>query len=515
MSITYADLIATALGRHRDAIAFEQDGRRIGYAAAADLVGRLMRALSDRGVGAGTGVAVLAAPRPEAWLAMAATHLLGARCTALHPLGSLEDHLFVCDDAEIDTLLVDMATFGARGVELRDGAASLRQLLSIGRSPDAVDVLALAAECTPAPLAPTVDERDPCWVLYTGGTTGRPKGVVLSHRAFATMALTALAEWEVPGEARYLAASPITHAAGTLVVPVLLRGGTVHLHSAFDPGRYLDTIARERITLCFGVPAMVDALLAHPALETTDTTSLRTFVYAGSPMPPARLEQALARFGPVFLQFYGQTESTALGTALARRDHDPAIPGRLSTCGTAVASVRLQLQDDDGAHVADGDFGEICLQGPSIMDGYWRRPELTAETLRGGWLHTGDVAVRDADGFLTIIDRQTDMVISGGFNVFPREIEDVLNAHPAVAAAAVIGVPDDRWGEAVKAIVVLRADADVSAADLIAVVREHKGPVYAPKSVDFVDTIPLTPVGKADKRALRARHWSGEQRLVH
>jgi acyl-CoA synthetase (AMP-forming)/AMP-acid ligase II len=515
MSLTYADLIATAFNRHRRSIAFVQDGRQLSYAAAGDLVGRLMRALHDRGVAAGTGVAVLAPPRPEAWLAMAATHLLGARCTALHPLGSLEDHVFVCDDAEIDTLLVDMGMFGARGAELRDRAASLRQLLSIGPSSDAVDVLALAAGRPPAPLAPSVGERDPCWVLYTGGTTGRPKGVVLSHRAFATMALTALAEWEVPGEARYLAASPITHAAGTLVVPVLLRGGTVHLHSSFDPGHYLDTIARERITFCFGVPAMVYALLADPVLETTDTSSLRTFVYAASPMSPARLAEALERIGPVFLQFYGQTESTALGTVLWRRDHDPAVPGRLTSCGKPVASIRLQVQDDDGTQVAGGDVGEICLQGPSVMDGYWRQPQLTAETLRGGWLHTGDMAVRDDDGFLTIVDRKKDMVVSGGFNVFPREIEDVLSAHPAVAAAAVIGVPDDRWGEAVKAIVVLRPDADVSADELIAVVRERKGPVYAPKSVDFIDTIPLTPVGKTDKRALRAGHWAGQERLVH
>jgi fatty-acyl-CoA synthase len=515
MSITYADLIATAFGRHRDSIAFVQDGRQLSYGAAGDLVGRLVRALSDRGVTKGTGVAVLAPPRPEAWLAMAATHILGARFTALHPLGSLEDHLFVCDDAEIDTVLIDMTAYAQRGAELRDHAASLRQLLSIGQSSDALDVLALAAGCSPAPLAPAVDEDDPCQVLYTGGTTGRPKGVVLSHRSFATMVLTALAEWEIPDEVRYLAASPITHAAGTLVVPVLLRGGTVHLHSAFDPSRYLDTIARERITFCFGVPAMVYALLAHPALEATDTTSLRTFVYAGSPMSPARLEQALARIGPVFLQFYGQTESTALGTVLRRRDHDPAIPGRLTSCGQPVAYVRLQLQDDDGTQAGAGEVGEICLQGPSVMDGYWRQSELTAETLRGGWLHTGDMATRGDDGFLTIVDRKKDMVVSGGFNVYPREIEDVLSAHPAVATAAVIGVPDDIWGEAVKAIVVVRADAGVSAGELIELVRERKGPVYAPKSVDFVDAIALTPVGKPDKRALRARHWAGQERLVH
>jgi acyl-CoA synthetase (AMP-forming)/AMP-acid ligase II len=180
-----------------------------------------------------------------------------------------------------------------------------------------------------------------------------------------------------------------------------------------------------------------------------------------------------------------------------------------------VASVRLQIRDDDGTQVAGGDIGEICLHGPSVMDGYWQQPEVTAATLRGGWLYTGDMATRDDDGFLTIVDRRKDMIVSGGFNVFPREIEDVLSAHPAVATAAVIGVPDDTWGEAVKAIVVVRADADVSADELIALVRERKGPLHAPKSVDFVDAIALTPVGKADKRALRARHWAGQQRLVH
>jgi fatty-acyl-CoA synthase len=177
--------------------------------------------------------------------------------------------------------------------------------------------------------------------------------------------------------------------------------------------------------------------------------------------------------------------------------------------------MRLTVQDDEGREVKAGDVGEICVRGPSVMDGYWKQPELTAETLRGGWLHTGDMATRDEDGFVTIVDRKKDMIVSGGFNVFPREIEDVISGSPGVAMCAVIGVPDDKWGEAVKAVVVRKAGAAVAADELIRLVKDHKGPVYAPKSVDFVDALPLTALGKADKKALRAQYWGGQARLVH
>ena len=175
---------------------------------------------------------------------------------------------------------------------------------------------------------------------------------------------------------------------------------------------------------------------------------------------------------------------------------------------------RVTLLDESGEPVSDGTPGEICLQGPSLMDGYWKQPELTASTLAGGWLHTGDIGIRDEDGLFYIVDRKKDMIVSGGFNVFPREIEDVLARHPAVSTTAVIGVPDDKWGEAVKALVVLRPGAHADPDELIALVRDHKGPVYAPKSIEFLDTLPITPVGKADKKVLRAKYWQGRERHV-
>ncbi|MEY2468540.1 MAG: fatty-acyl-CoA synthase, partial [Actinomycetota bacterium] len=328
------------------------------------------------------------------------------------------------------------------------------------------------------------------------------------------MALTALAEYEIPSEPRYLAASPITHAAGMHVVPTLLRGGTVYLHDKFDPEKYLRTIESDKISLCFGVPSMVYAMLDHPDLDRIDVSSLETFLYAASPMAPARLADGLNRIGPVFTQYYAQSECPA-ATVLTQRDHDPTIPGRLSSCGKPVATIHLTLLGEDGAAVAAGEPGEICLKGPAMMDGYWNQPELTAETIIDGWIHTGDMATCDNDGFLTIVDRKKDMIVSGGFNVFPREIEDVLTTHPAVAGAAVIGVPDDKWGEAVTALVVVRPGQDVTPEELIALVRERKGKIAAPKAVEFIDAIPLTPVGKADKKVLRARFWGDAQRSVN
>lgn len=511
---TYAELIATALGRFPSRVAFAHDGRTLTYGAAADLLGRFMQVYVERGLGPGGGVAVLSTNRPEAWLAASAAVVLGARYTALHPLGSLDDFAFVCEDAEIHTLVFDPAAFDDKAAALA-ARVPLASVLALGRSSFAPDLLALADRAAPAPLRPEAAPEDVAAVLYTGGTTGRPKGVALAQRVWTNTLLTVLADFQLPPCPRYLAASPITHASGMMIVPTLLRGGTVHLHGGFDPERFLETLAAERINLCFGVPTMIYVLLDHPALPRTDLSSLETFLYAAAPMSPARLGEALERVGPVFCQYYGQTESGGTGTVLPREEHDPARPERLASCGKAMSSIRLALQDEQGRPVAPGQAGEICLRGPSVMLGYWRQPELTAETLRDGWLHTGDMATMDADGFVTIVDRKKDMIVSGGFNVFPREVEDVITEHPGVAMCAVIGVPDDKWGEAVKAVVVRRPGADVSADELIRLVRERKGPVHAPKSVDFAEALPLTAVGKADKRRLRARYWGGQARLVH
>jgi fatty-acyl-CoA synthase len=232
-------------------------------------------------------------------------------------------------------------------------------------------------------------------------------------------------------------------------------------------------------------------------------------------MSPARLIEGIERMGPVFTQIWGQTESAGMGTALWRSQHDVTDPVRLTSCGQAIPGVRLAILDGGDQEVAPGEAGEICLRGTMVMNGYHQQPELTEKALAHGWLHTGDVGRRDDQGFVYIVDRVKDLIISGGFNVYPGEIEKVLSTHPNVSSCAVIGVPDHKWGEAVKAVVVARPGTAIDVDALIALVRDQKGPVCTPKSVDVVDAIPVTAVGKADKKVLRAKYWQGLDRNVH
>jgi len=284
----------------------------------------------------------------------------------------------------------------------------------------------------------------------------------------------------------------------------------------FTPEKFIRLVEQHRITATFLVPTMIYVLLDSPARQGADLSSLQLVIYGASPMSPARLTEGIREFGPVFMQLYAQTEAPNTVTVLHQHEHDPVHhPERLASCGTPCVGTQVRLLDDDGHAVPRGEVGEICVRGPLVMQGYWNKPEETAKALRHGWLYTGDMARQDADGYLYIVDRSKDMIISGGFNVYPREVEDALSQHPAVAAAAVVGVPDAKWGEAVRALVVCKPGASVPAEELIALVRERKGSVYAPKAIDFVDSLPVTGLGKLDKKAIRARFWQGQGRAIH
>ena len=230
-------------------------------------------------------------------------------------------------------------------------------------------------------------------------------------------------------------------------------------------------------------------------------------------MSPTRLVEGLERIGPVFSQLYGQTECYPV-SVLRKEDHDARRPELFASCGFPIASCSVSLRDDDDNEVQPGEAGEICVRAPHAMEQYWKRPEQTAETFKGGWLHTGDVARADERGYLYIVDRKKDMIVSGGFNIFPREVEDVLSSHPDVAMAAVIGVPHEKWGEAVTALIVAKAGTNPSAEALMQLVKDRKGGPHAPKQVEFVDALPLTAVGKVDKKVLRAKYWAGQARQV-
>ena len=509
------DLLIAALDRNGDRPCLYVNGAVITAAQMRDQVSRYVQAFRAHGILQGHGVATLSKNRPEVLCSMGAVMVGACRNTPLHPLGSIEDHAYVLEDAGIETLIFD-PVFAERAAQLRERVPTLKRLLSYGEADVGEDLVALSATFEPRRLvAPHVDPEDLSALAYTGGTTGKPKGVMNTYRGSASMAQIMVSEWQWPDEIRHLVCTPLSHAGSSLFVPLLLRGGSMVVVPGFEAGAVLDAIEQHGITTTMLVPSMIYALLDHPRFAQTDLSSLQTIYYGASPMSPARLREAIGKLGPIFFQFYGQTECPQTVCVLRKEEHDPDDLDRLASCGRPVPWVRVALLDDRGHEVPKGQPGELCVRGPLVMKGYWNKPTETSRALEGGWLHTGDVAREDENGFLTIVDRKKDMIISGGFNVFPREVEDVISTHPSVAVVAVVGAPDDKWGEAVTAVVVLRNGATLDIDELIALVKEKKGSHHAPKSVEIVDSIPMSPLGKPDKKALRARYWTGSERLVH
>ena len=449
--------------------------------------------------------AVIAKNRVEVPAVMNGLSFAGIVSTSLHPMGAIEDYLYVIKDAEIDLLVYDADHFETIAAELQTRAPRLKHLVAIG--PDGVgqSLDRLSSELTAQPLAPPAgDPNVMARIAYSGGTTGKPKGIMVTHRTMVTSTMIQLTEWEWPAAIRHLVCAPLSHAGASVLTAILLKGGSMVVAPGFEPVAVMEAIEKHRITSVLMVPTMVLALIDHPRFGEFDLSSLEVIFYGASAFPAARLKDAIAKLGPVFFQFYGQSEAPMSVTVMGRADHLVDDPLRLASCGRPTPWNRVVLMDDDMRPVPDGEPGEICVQGPLLMAGYLNKPEETEQALAGGWLHTGDVAIKSPDGFLRIVDRKKDMIVTGGFNVFAREVEDVLATHPAVRQAAVIGVPDPKWGETVKAVVVIDPAQSVTAEELIALVRERKGAVQAPKSVEFLDAIPLSPLGKPDKKALRA-----------
>jgi len=470
-----------------------------------DETSRYVQALASLGVGRQTRVALLSTNRPEVLHVSHAVQILAGIIAPLHPLGSLADHLYLIQDAAIEILIFEGARYSERAAELKRGAPDLR-LASFGPSPIAEDLGALAAGLSPRPLvAPRIEGSDVMRLGYSGGTTGKPKSLTTTQRVCTAMFNVMLGEWEWPNPPRVLTCAPLSHSGAALALPALLKGGTMLVLPGFEPVAVMQAIQEHRINCTLVVPTMIYALLDHPRFGEFDLSSLETVFYGASSISPARLKEAIERIGPVFSQFYGQAEVPMVITLLRKSEHDVNDLRRLASCGRPTPWAHVELLDAEDRPVPDGQPGEVCVRGPLVFDGYRNNPELNAATFRSGWHHTGDVAVRDPGGFLRIVDRTKDMIVSGGFNIYPREIEDILSEHPAVAQCAVIGVPHPKWGEAVTAVVVLRTGREVTAEALIRLVAERKGSFQAPKAVIFAASIPQTPLGKPDKKALRVQ----------
>ena len=491
----------------------------------AERISQYIQAFEALGAGSDAAVGLLSLNRPEVLMIIGAGQTQGYRRTALHPLGSLDDHAYVLNDAEITSLIIDPnPMFVERALGLLGKVPGLTQVLTIGPVPEAlagvaVDLNAEAAKYSPKPLVAADLPPDHIGgMAYTGGTTGKPKGVIGTVQSITTMTTIQLAEWEWPEHPKFLMCTPLSHAGAAFFVPTIVKGGEMVVLSKFDPAEVLRVIEEQKITATMLVPSMIYALMDHPDSHTRDLSSLETVYYGASAMNPVRLAEAIRRFGPIFAQYYGQSEAPMVITYLAKGEHDEK---RLTSCGRPTLFARTALLGDDGKPVPQGEVGEICVSGPLLSGGYWNLPDETSRTFHDGWMHTGDLAREDEDGFWYIVDRTKDMIVTGGFNVFPREVEDVVAEHPSVAQVCVIGTPDEKWGEAVTAVVVLRPNApsdeeSVSkmTAEIQAAVKERKGSVQSPKQVIVVESVPVTALGKPDKKSVRAQFWEGASRAV-
>jgi len=497
-----------------------QGERRWTYPEVIAFSHRLGNRLRALGLGVGDKAAVLSANDARAFQCVFGFARAGVAWVPANPRLNVDDNQYLLDFFDC-RVLVFHSEFAGMVRELRARLPDLLHWVCLDRAVD--DMPALddwLAGTDDARLEVTLRPEDLAVVAPTGGTTGRSKGVQLTHRNVRTMVALHMISLAYGQRERpvNLAAAPLTHAAGFVTFATLARGGKVVILDGPDPARVVEAIVQHRVTELFLPPTAIYRLLSHPGTRGHDFSSLRYFIYAAAPMSVEKLKEAIQVFGPCMTQVFGQSEAPMLCTYLSPEEHlvdgEIAPDEVLSSCGHATPLIELRIMDDAGEEVPDGVRGEICVRGDLVTPGYYKQPEVTVATIVDGWLHTGDIGYKDAAGRLHICDRKKDMIISGGFNIYPQEIEQLIWSHPAVEDCAVIGVPDDDWGEAVKAVVELKPGATVAADELIALCKLSFGSLKSPKSVDIIDSLPRSPNGKVLKRDLRERYWAGQGRRV-
>ena len=431
------------------------------------------------------------------------------------------EHQYMLNDSGAFALIYG-EEFRDHLAQMRGSLTSVKHLICVGHGGTGdlgyEHVLADRRE-TPPDLA--IEPDDLAWIFYTSGTTGHPKGAMLTHRNLITMAEQFLLNINParPGDV-LLHAAPITHGSGLSIFHHLAAGAASAFPATrtFDPPKVFEAIQRYRVTTMFLVPTMINMLLASADKTKYDLSSLHTIFYGGAPMYVEQLLEAVRTFGPIFVQIFGQGEAPMTCASLPKEEHlagdDPVKLKRLASAGRETTAVHVRIVDDEDREVPSGQMGEIVVRGDLVMKGYWNKPEATAETLRGGWLHTGDIGYLDPDGYLYITDRKKDMIISGGSNIYPREIEEVICRHPAVFEVAVIGIPDAKWGETVKALVVLREGVRAAEAEIVEHCKRHMASYKKPQSVEFLTALPKNAYGKVLKRELRDRYWADRGRKV-
>jgi acyl-CoA synthetase (AMP-forming)/AMP-acid ligase II len=496
---------------HREALVFGE--RRLSHSAYAQRALRLASGLYRLGLRRQDRVAVLAMNGVEIYETYAAAEVGGYIAVPINFRLALPEIIQVLRDSGAKVLIFE-AQYAQTVTRLRGESTALTHYICTGPAESALSYEQVVTEGDPGgpPITPMAD--DYAWLLYTSGTTGRPKGVPWRQQKILHSARMCAMASEMTGETRLLQVTPAFHVGGKgYVLGTAWEGGCTVLHRAFDATTMLETIQKEKITHTFMVAAMVQAILAVPKVETYELSSLRQIFSAAAPIPAPVLRRALALLGPIFSIQYGCTEVGSI-SALPRWQVNPNGDAqdlrRLGSVGRVCGEIEAQLRDDQGNRCAIGVPGEVVVQSPSMLDSYWNNAGATIESIRDGWYHTGDIGVFDEQGYLYLVDRKKDMIISGGENIYSREVEEALASHPAVIDVAVIGVPDPKWVETVKGVVCLKIGQRASEVELIAHCKTLIASYKCPKSIEFVAELPRLATGKIDKPALRSRFRSAE-----
>jgi acyl-CoA synthetase (AMP-forming)/AMP-acid ligase II len=497
-------------------------GRVFSYRLIRQLTRHYACALRRHGYAIGAKASVLSNNDPIGYATVLSLMRAGLTWIPLNPRNTPQDLGAILQAFDCEVLFF-LSKYADQITQIAQLAPNIREFVCIDGNLAGYPALETwAAGVVDSEVALSPDSQRLFAIQPTGGTTGFPKGVMLSNGnvEYIVNTFTAMAPCVAPPV--FVAVSPLTHGAGMMFQYVMAHGGTAIVFPTVDRQLVLESIPKYRATHTFLPPTLLYDLLAQANVRDFDYASLRCIAMGAAPVAPAKLREALTVFGPVLYETYGQTETGFPNTIMLPIEHfvnddmhaEFASPQRLASCGRCAPYCRVEIMNETGGLLANGEIGEIVVRGAGVMQGYYKNPPATQEASRFGWHHTGDLAWRDDDGFFYIVDRLKDMIISGGFNIYSAQVERAVLMHPAVQDCAVIGVPDERWGEAVKAVVQLKPGASASAQEIIAACKDAVGGMKAPKSVDFVTELPRSPAGKVLKREVRKPYWQSRDRQV-
>ena len=517
MALTCGDLIKRGRALYGTQAALLFEGRQFTFAEQAARMFRLANALLGNGLKKQERVAVLARNCSEYIEIFGACEIAGFVAINLNVRLSDAELATICRDSQPSAMICSK-DFLAQARALAAQLSCIRIRIAIGsEDADTLSYEHLVSESSADEPTATAGPSDIAYLMYTSGTTGGPKGVMISHAAMVEATRMLSHEGGISSADKALIVMPLFHLGGKIEqMNFNLMGAEVVLKAAFDAEDILGTIEKERVTAAHFAPAMIQRLLDVLETKPYDVSTLRCVHYASAPMPGPLLRRALDRMGPIFVQVYGMTECL-IGTILKSHEHllsSPEGERRLRSAGQPLLGNEVKIVREDGTACHTGEIGEILFRSPTIMSGYWNKPELTAEVVRDGWIHTQDLGFVDGSKFVYVVDRKKDMIISGGENIYSWEVEEALRAHPDVADVAVIAVPDEVWGESVKACVQMRPGRSASEVELIDYARRKIASYKKPRSIDFVQSLPRLFNGKIDKKALRAPYWRGHDRQV-